>query len=354
MMRFVKISGAVFVALVAVVFVLLLRVEIAPVAWIPAPNPKLTGAFAQNDALAKATRIAVDGEGPEDITRGPDGAFYYGVEDGRVLRMDAGGVITTYATIKGGRALGMQFDVDGNLIIADGYLGLISVSHDGETSVLTDSYNGERMVMVDDLDIAADGSIWFSDASTDYGYGDYLNQFLEMRPTGRLFSYDPRTRGTTLRMDRIHFANGVALGPDEAYVLVNETTTGRIKRLWLKGENVGEEDLFFDGMPGGGDNISYNGDGLFWVAIPALRSAVLEGAADKPFLRKLLGILPLETMVPERLYSFVVAIDTEGNVRHTLQDPDAKFQSITSVNQFGNTLYIGSLKEQALLTIDIP
>lgn len=353
-MRFFKMLGGIIIALLFVVSLLLLRVEIEPVSWIPAPDAFLTGAFTPNDKLTKATRIAVDGYGPEDITRGPDGAFYFGVEDGRVLRMDASGAITTYATLEGGRALGMQFDDVGNLIIADGYLGLISVSADGKTSVLSDSYKGERMVMVDDLDITADGIIWFSDASKHYGYGEYLYQFLEMRPTGRLYSYDPRTGGTTLRLDGIQFANGVAFGPDEAYVLVNETTTGRIKRLWLKGDKVGTVDLFFDGMPGGGDNISYNGDGLFWIAIPALRSAELEAMADKPFLRKLLAILPVDTMVPERLYSFVVAIDTEGNVQHTLQDPAAVFQSITSVNQFGDMLYIGSLEEPALLIIPAP
>lgn len=353
-MRFLKILASIIAAVIVVVFLLLLRVEIEPVAWTPAPNQGLTGAFAQNDALTTASRVAVDGYGPEDITRGPDGALYYGVEDGRVLRMGDDGSITTYATLKGGRALGMQFDSDGNLIIADGYLGLISVSPDGEVSVLTDSYNGVPMVMVDDLDIAADGVIWFSDASQNHGYGAYLYQFIEMRPTGRLFSYDPSTGETTLRMDGIQFANGVALGPDEAYVLVNETTTGRIKRLWLKGDKAGEVDLFFDGMPGGGDNISYNGDELFWVAVPALRSAELEAMANTPFLRKLLAILPVETMVPARLYSFVVGIDTDGKVRHTLQDPDASFQSITSVNQFGDTLYIGSLKEPALLTVPAP
>ena len=100
---------------------------------------------------------------------------------------------------------------------------LLAVSAQGEIEVLTDSVDGEKMLFVDDLDIAADGTIWFSDASTRHGYAHSMYDFLEGRPTGRLLSYDPASGETRVRLDKLFFANGVALGPDDEYVLVNET-----------------------------------------------------------------------------------------------------------------------------------
>ena len=66
-------------------------------------------------------------------------------------------------------------------------------------------------------------------------------------------------------MEGLFFANGVALGPDERFVLVNETVTGRVHRL-LKGDRRGERDIFIDGLPAMVDNISFNGSDTFgWL-----------------------------------------------------------------------------------------
>lgn len=47
----------------------------------------------------------------------------------------------------------------------------------------------------------------------------------------RLIKYDPVTKTNTVLIDRIHFANGVALAADESYVLVAETFRYRVLRL---------------------------------------------------------------------------------------------------------------------------
>lgn len=59
------------------------------------------------------------------------------------------------------------------------------------------------------------------------------------------------------------FANGVAFGPDEAYLLINETMRYRITRSWLSGEKSGQTDIFIENLPGFPDNLSYNDEGLF-------------------------------------------------------------------------------------------
>jgi sugar lactone lactonase YvrE len=52
----------------------------------------------------------------------------------------------------------------------------------------------------------------------------------------------------------------VTLGSDEVYLLVNETMRYRITRYWLNGDYAGQTDIFID-------NLSYNGEGLFWLAM---------------------------------------------------------------------------------------
>lgn len=62
-------------------------VAIEPVAWVPAPNPGLTGPFAQSQPFTGLQRMVPElGEGPEDVTRGPDGFLYTGLQDGRIMR----------------------------------------------------------------------------------------------------------------------------------------------------------------------------------------------------------------------------------------------------------------------------
>ena len=212
----------------------------------------------------------------------------------------------------------------------------------------TDTVNGSKMLFADDLDIAADGTIWFSDASTRFGYHNTIYSFLEGRPTGRLLSYDPASGKTRVHLEDLFFANGVALGPNDSYVLVNETGAGRIMRLWLTGERAGQHDTFYAGLPGTPDNISFNGRDTFWVAMPSLRAGI-DTMADQPLLRNLLSRLPLATLQKVAVpYSFVVGLNLAGEVIHNLQDTAAGFNNITSANECAGALYLGSLTMPAV------
>jgi sugar lactone lactonase YvrE len=71
---------------------------------------------------------------------------------------------------------------------------------------------------------ASDGTVYFSDVSTNrFGFDRWFHDFLESRATGRLLRYDPRTGHTSVVLDHLSFANGVALPRDEAFVIVCET-----------------------------------------------------------------------------------------------------------------------------------
>lgn len=353
-----RLAIVVAIALVGMgAYLLFWPVPIAPIAWTPSPNPGQTGAFAKNDGF-RSLRILISeaGLGPEDVTRGADGFYYTGLQDGRILRFRAESDGKTELFVNtGGRPLGMQFDAQGNLIVADAFKGLISISPDRHITILTDSVAGERMLFPDDLDIARDGVIWFTDASQRFDQHHWILDFWEGQPTGRLLSYDPKTKQTTVRMDGIRFANGVALGPDDAFVLVNETIAARILRLWLKGPNAGRTDVFINGLPAYPDNLSYNGQGIFWVALPAPRIELLDDIAGRPFLRKILLRMPESLVgVEPATIGWIIGVDAGGNVRHNLRDETGEYANITSVNQFDGRLLLGSIMMKSVGRIETP
>ena len=173
--------------------------------------------------------------------------------------------------------------------------------------------------------------------------------------TGRLLSHDPASGETRVWLDGLRFANGVALGPDDAFVLVNETLAARIWRLWLKGPRAGESEIYIDRLPGYPDNLSFNGRDTFWVAMPATRQPALERLAGRPFIRKILLRLPetLRRIEPEPL-AWVIGLDPDGGVRHSLQTASGAYRTVTSVNEFDGQLYLGSIDMDTVARIPAP
>jgi sugar lactone lactonase YvrE len=228
--------------------------------------------------------------------------------------------------------------------VADSTRGVLAVDGAGQVTVLVDEYDGERLLLVDDLDIASDGTIYFSDASRRFPVEQYILDAWEGRPTGRLLSFQPQSGETRVLIDGLMFANGVALGPEDAFVLVTETFAARVMRHWLTGPDRGKTEVFLEGLPGYPDNLSYNEDGLFWIALPSNRQSALENMAGRPFLRKLLMRMPSalrEIELPP--LGWVIAVDMTGKVRHNLQDHSGGVYTVTSVNEFNDRLYLGSI-----------
>ena len=344
MRKFLQSLGVLLILVLA--YLLLWPVPLNPQYFEPGENPGYSGPFERNDLMTSAAVFDLGTVGPEDVTKGPDGWLYTGVLDGRIFRCNPEtGAAELYADTEG-RPLGMQFDTLGNLYVADVGRGLIRITPEKEIEVLVEEHEGKRLLFADDLDMAADGSIWYSDVSTDWGFGHQTELAIDANPTGRLFRYDPVTDINSLVLDELFFANGVAFGPREEYVLINETLAARVRRLWLSGPKAGETDIFLEGVPGYVDNISFDGE-RFWIALPLPRSEALEGLWTKsPMLRKIVYRIPeaiRPVQRPEDL-GVVIGVDTLGQVTHCLMDQSGKFHEVTSVNNIDGVLYLGSIE----------
>ena len=329
-------------------YLLFWPVPIDPVAWPAPPAPALEGRFAQNDLLREIRSLGEGvGVGPEDVAIDGRGNLFVGYEDGRLVRFRPDGSRPEVLADTGGRPLGLDFAPDGSLIVADGYRGLLSVDPTGAITVLAREAAGLPFGFTDDVDVAQDGRIYFSDASSKFGPAmKARDDIMEHGGHGRLLRHDPASGVTEVLLDGLQFANGIALSRHEDFVLVNETGSYRITRYWLNGERAGTHDVFFDNLPGFPDGISSNGRGTFWVALYSPRNAALDALSDKPLLRKIAFRLPEALQPQPKLHAFVLGLDESARVTHNLQGTGpGTFAPVTSAEQFGEILYLGSLTE---------
>jgi sugar lactone lactonase YvrE len=335
-------------------YLLFWPVPIDPVAWTPPVPPARTGVLAPNEDLATIERIAERiGTGPEDPAFGADGTIYSGFADGRIIRVMPNGLVRNFANT-GGRPLGMDFAPDGSLIVADAEKGLLSISPDAKITVLATEEGGVPFRFTDDVKVAKDGTIYFSDASSKFGRYQYYEDIVEHRGNGRLLVYHPSGKRVECLIRDLRFANGVALSPDESFVLVNETGKYRVMRFWLAGEKKGQTDVFIENLPGLPDNISCNGKDTFWLALFSPRNAALDATLPRPFLRKMIYRLPKFMQPAPAHHAMIAALSLDGKIARLYEDSTPNYAPITSVEERGPFLYLGSLEADALARWALP
>jgi len=340
----------VLIIVVALAYLLLAPVPIAPAAWTPPASPGLTGQYAQNTRLAPVQKLSLgDGDKPEDVALDAEGKIYAGFEDGRIMVLQPDGSQSRVFADTHGRPLGLAFNREGNLIVADAIKGLLSVNKAGEVKVLAEEADGVKFGCLNDLDIGADGTIYFTEASNKFPMSQFANDILEHQPNGRLLALEPQSRRPRTLLRNIYFANGVAVSPDQTFVLVAETGMYRIRRVWLREPKMGQNDVFIDNLPGFPDGISSNGRDRFWLALVTPRQAVFDRMLPYPFVRKVVARLPKFLQPAPQRYSFVLGLDPQGRVVENLQNgsPDC-YAEIANVVEHNSTLYFGSIGEDTI------
>ncbi|MFW6124659.1 MAG: SMP-30/gluconolactonase/LRE family protein [Pirellulales bacterium] len=348
--------GLTVLAVVVVVglYLVLAPSPIDPAAYDPPPKPAMTGALAPNDALLQAELLAVGKiDGPEDVDVDAAGRVYGGTNDGKIVRVLPDGTIETFAET-GGRPLGLHFDSEGHLVVADADKGLLRVDPQGNVTTLASEAGGVPFGFADDLDIGRDGVVYFSDASSKFGKDEYLYDLLEARPHGRLLAYDPRTGETEVLLDGLYFANGVALSQQGDFVLVNETYRYRITRYWLEGPKAGTSDTFIDNLPGFPDGVSSNRRGTFWLALFTVRNDTVDWLHARPWLKAVMAKLPRLFWPQPEPYGLVLALDEQGRITRSLHEPTAThLWEITSAQEHDGHLYLGSLDNDRIGRLEL-
>ena len=324
-------------------------VKVRPVRWVPPTDGGLSGPFATNDRLVSATTIGVAGSGPEDVVVTPDERVAFGLADGRVMSARLDGADQRLIVDTGGRPLGIEVHPDGRLIVCDGARGLLAVNGD-QIEVLASSFEGEPFVFTNNAAVAADGTIYFSVTSRRFPIEQYRSDILEHSNTGRLFALHPNGDLRVL-LDRLSFANGVAISSDGSKVFVAETAEYRIRQIDLGAAH--EATVFADNLPGIPDNLT-SSDGVVWAAMFSPRNRQLDLLLPRPRLRRVVAAIPQRLQPQPVRHGFVVGFDEiTGDVVHNLQDPSGRYAPITSARVHEGRMWLGSLTEPAIAFVDL-
>jgi sugar lactone lactonase YvrE len=330
-------------------------VPIAPVVWDAPQNAGFVGDFLPNTDLANLERISVGTSiGPEDAAE-MGGMIYATSQKGDITRINPVTKSVEVVANTGGVPLGIEA-YDGVVYIADAHMGLLSLTEGGQLKTLSDEVDGTPIEYADDLDIADNGVIYFSDASTKFGAADNgttmqasLLEIMESQGTGRLLAYDMRTRQTRTVAGGLVFPNGVAMHPDGS-VLVNET--GRYRTLKIDPE-TGRMTDWINNLPGFPDNINPGpalptGEPSYFLGIISPRSDWLDENAGKPAMRKLAMRLPPALRPKAEHYGHIVQLDSKGRVLRSFQDPAGAYHDATGAIVHDGYLYVTSLHETDL------
>jgi hypothetical protein len=71
-------------------------VPITPSAWTPPAAPGFTGQYERNTRLSPVDRLSLgEGHKPEDVALDASGRIYAGLEDGRIIQLQADGTQPT-------------------------------------------------------------------------------------------------------------------------------------------------------------------------------------------------------------------------------------------------------------------
>ena len=300
------------------------------------------------------TVIPVPGEGAEDVLLGDDGTVYTGTADGSVLAVRPDGDQVTRVARTGGRPLGLEWLGDGRMLVCDAKLGLLALdTATGAIESLGADVHGRRMVFCNNAAVHSDGTIFFSDSSTEHSIEDWKADVAEDTHTGRLLRRDVDGSIEVL-VDGLRFANGVALSAAEDFVCVAESTGRTVVRRWLTGPEAGTTDHLAPELDGYPDNISRGTDGLIWVTIASPKDPALELIHRSPmWVRRALLKLPEAIQPAPKRTVRVVALDESGTTVHDVSLPADEYHMATGVREREGRVWLGSLAEPAVAWFDV-
>ena len=334
--------------LAGLLYLLFWPVPVEPVAFQPHEPEGFVGPYAENEALHNAGVFMLPpGEiGPEDLAVMPDGKIYTTSLSGMLYRIDT--VQPEAVDQLGGRPLGLKAGPDGALYIADSYRGIMRWTGKGSLETVADTVDGGPIIYANQLDIARDGTIYFSNSSDRFD----PETMGGTKPTSILTIWEQSDTGYVGRVlpdgtvEKVAtgfvYTNGVALSPDEDFLLISETGRARIHRLWLSGPKAGEREVFLDNLPGYPDNLEAQGDGTYWLAFASPR-VPSEALMPYPFLRKIVWRLGPSVRPAPIHRGMLVQFDSEGNILRTVQDPEGRLGITTGGKVVDDILYVMTL-----------
>lgn len=158
-----------------------------------------------------------------------DAVIWSDVRGDRVHRWTAAGGDTTLYS-PGDFANGHTLDRDGHVLACEhGRRRIARYEADGTRTTVVDRYEGRRLNSPNDLVVASDGAVWFTDPP--YGILDDTEGHAAESELGGCFVFrlDRDTGELAVVSDAMAHPNGLAFSPDESVLYVSDTSGARIQ-----------------------------------------------------------------------------------------------------------------------------
>ncbi|XP_049877787.1 adipocyte plasma membrane-associated protein Hemomucin-like [Pectinophora gossypiella] len=359
------------------------------------PTLPRDGPLALNGALNNAEKLYKEKlVGPEGF-QVYNGEVYTSLLTGEIVKLSPGGHVTFVTKIgqpctgpmqehKCGRPLGFEIDgKTGKMYVADAYYGIWKVDLKTDKKQLLVSPRveiaGRAPKLFNSLALAKNGDIYWTDSTSDFHLHDGAKSMLA-DPSGRLFHYNAATNHSVVLLDDLWFANGVAISPDNQFVVVSETSRHRLVKYYIDGPKKGKSEVFLAGLPAVPDNLRALPDGSgvqvgLYVVFEEDQPLISRSMAKTPIIRKFiariltLAELPFEFLnnhfpnaIFERIVynigsfrslSFVLprmsglmVVDWNGKIVETYYNTDGSLSHISDAVVYKDKLYTGAPHSQ--------
>ncbi|XP_043581687.1 adipocyte plasma membrane-associated protein-like [Bombus pyrosoma] len=349
----------------------------------------------------KDPEILFSGEikGPEAFASF-NGEIYTGIRGGYVVKIEENRIKPIvkfgqkcdglWQEQKCGRPLNLKFNDKGELFVADSYYGIFKVNVNTRQYIniinSSEPIDGKIPRVVNSLDIAKNGDIYWTDSSIDFPLHDSTYTFLA-NPSGRLIRYNAATKKNEVLVKNIGFANGVLLSDDESFLIVLSTLNSYIIKYNIKGSKVGQKEIFAEGLPGLPDNVHSDGQGGFIVAliftVDSEHPLLFQSLMPHPHIRKMLSRLLYLIEAPFKLLqdiypnyyservlhtagsfdlskntalksdSMILRIDKTGKILNVLYSEDTDITAISSAYIHNGYLWLGSPWNEYIMRVPL-
>lgn len=144
---------------------------------------------------------------------------------------------------------------------------VVRTEYDGRITVLADSYEGKRLNAPNDVVVAQDGAVWF----TDPGYGilfDYEGGKAEFELPTRVYRMDPGSARLAVVAEEFDRPNGLCFSPDGNRLYVVDSGAPQDIRVFdvVDGQRLRNGRRFHKMASGNSDGIRCDVDGNLWAA----------------------------------------------------------------------------------------
>jgi gluconolactonase len=165
-------------------------------------------------------------------------------------------------------ANGNTRDRQGRLVTCEHGRRVTRTEYDGSLTVLADSYQGRPLNSPNDVVVARDGAIWFTDPP--FGIlGHYEGRVAEPALPQSVYRIDGSTGELAAVETDIRGPNGLAFSPDESILYVVESRATPTRTILAYdvvegGRGLANKRVFIDAGPGTPDGFRVDVDGNLW------------------------------------------------------------------------------------------